>query len=102
MALSTSLSVPQADEGVRAAFLRNHHGRVCIAFSDPAFVRSDSIVIDPKDFAVYAILHEAAYFISRVSETMARAFAESDEALLTAVRPDGHVFELTAPVQVGH
>lgn len=100
MALQSPLA--QTDEGIRAAFLRNHHGKVCITFADPAFVRSDSIVIDPNDHAVYAILHEAAYFISRVSEAMARAFTENEEALLTAVRPDGHVFELIAPIQVGN
>ncbi len=87
-------------EGVSAAFLRNHHGKVCIAFSDPAYVRSDAIVLNPRDFSVYAVLHESAHFISRVSDTMARALAENTEALLTCVKPDGTIFELFAPVQM--
>ena len=28
------------DEGVNAAFMRNHRGAVCIAFSDPSYVRA--------------------------------------------------------------
>jgi len=35
-----------------------------------------------------------------VSEGMADAFVNNREALLTALRPDGTVFELLAPVQI--
>ena len=90
------------EAGISAAFLRNHHGKVCIAFSDPVYVRSDAIVVNPENMSVYAILHESAHFISQVSESMARALAENTEALLTCIRNDGTVFELSAPVQVGH
>ena len=102
MIYGAQTSTANQEAGISAAFLRNHHGKVCIAFSDPAYVRSDVIVINPEDMSVYAILHESAHFISQVSETMARALAENTEALLTCIRNDGSVFELSAPVQIGH
>lgn len=92
--------VCEPDEGVSAAFLRNHHGKVCIAFADPAYVRADAIVVDLNGREVHAVLHQASYFISTVSDVMASALAESAEALLTSVKPDGTIFELFAPVQV--
>lgn len=92
--------VYEPDEGVSAAFLRNHHGKVCIAFADPVYVRADAIVVDLDGREVHAVLHQASHFISRVSDVMANALAENAEALLTAVKSDGTVFELFAPVQV--
>lgn len=99
MALEALNVEPQ--EGISAAFMRNHHGKVCIAFSDPAYVRADTVVIDPKDFSVHVILQEASHFVTQVSDVMARTLAENEEALLTAVKPDGSIFELFAPIQVG-
>jgi len=90
------------DQGISAAFLRNHHGKVCIAFADPAYVRADAILLDQKDGSVHAILHQNSFFISRVSEPMCKALAENDKALLTAIKADGSVFELFVPVQVGN
>lgn len=88
-------------EGVPAAFMRNHRGEVCIAFSDPVYARADSIFVDQDNLSVYAVVHQAAHFVGTVSEGMANAIAESKEALLTALRSDGSVLELFAPVQVG-
>ena len=99
--LPDSCHLAEPDEGVNAAFMRNHRGAVCIAFSDPVYVRSDSILVDPANGAVHAILHETCCLLGYVSQGMARAFAENREALLTALRPDGTVFEMTAPVQAG-
>lgn len=86
------------DSDVNAAFLRNHAGEVCIALSDPAFVQSDRIVVDRATLCVFAVLHEAAHFIGAVSETMADAFSKNDHVLLSAMRVDGTMFELNAPV----
>ena len=97
-----ALKYQDEDTGISAAFMRNHRGDVCIAFSDPAYVRSDAVLIDPAEMAVYAVIHEGSYLIGSVSDTMARAFAENEQALLTAMRPDGSVFELFVPIQVGH
>jgi hypothetical protein len=81
-----------------AAFLRNHAGDVCIALSDPAFVQSDAIVIDRSTLCVFAVFHEAAYYLGSVSQGMAEAFTRKKDVVLSAMRADGTVFELTAPI----
>lgn len=86
------------DTAVNAAFLRNYAGEVCIALSDPVFVQSDSIVVDCSTRCVFAVLHEAAHFIGAVSEGMAEAFSKNDHVLLSAMRGDGTMFELSVPV----
>jgi hypothetical protein len=88
------------DDGVSAAFMRNHRGEVCIAFADPVYVRSEAILIDRDTCQIHAVLHESSHLLGHVSEGMAEAFLRKREALLTAIRPDGTVFELLAPVQV--
>lgn len=85
---------------VDAAFMRNHRGEVCIAFSDPVYVRAETIVVDRKTCSIHAVLHESSHLLGHVSEGMADAFVHNREALLTAMRPDGTVFELVAPVQI--
>lgn len=88
-------------EGIRAAFMSNHRGQVCIAFSDPVYARADAILLDPESRCLHVVIHESAFFISQVSEAMAQAFRNNREALLTAIRPDGSLLELTAPIEVG-
>lgn len=86
------------EPAVQAAFLRNHAGEICIALSDPVFVQSDTIVVDQSTLCVFAVLHESAHFIGAVSEGMAAAFSRNDHVLLSAMRGDGTMFELNAPV----
>ncbi len=88
------------NEGVNAAFMRNHRGEVCIAFPDPSWVRADSIIVDQRNGAVHAVIHESCNLLGHVSPAMAAAFVQRQAALLTALRPDGTVFELVAPVQI--
>lgn len=92
----------QPRDGINAAFMSNHRGEVCIAFSDPVYARADAILIDKSKRAIHVIVHGSAFFISNVSEAMAHAFENNEEALLTAVRPDGTLLELTAPIEVGN
>lgn len=86
-------------EGVNAAFMRNHRGDVCIAFADPAYVRSERIIIDPASQSIHAILHQSLYFLGYVSDVMIDAFHTRKEALLTSLRPDGTIFEVMVPVE---
>ncbi|MBU0800858.1 MAG: hypothetical protein KKA05_07610 [Alphaproteobacteria bacterium] len=88
-------------EGLNAAFMRNHRGQVCIAFADPDYARAEAIFVDRDNMTIYAVIHQAAHLVGTVSQGMADAFVTSQEALLTALRPDGSVLELSAPVQVG-
>ena len=86
---------------INAAFMCNHRGDVCIVFSDPLYARSDSILVDHSDMSIHAILHHHQYFLGNVSEQMMRAFEENEQALLTAIKADGSVLELAAPIEIG-
>lgn len=83
---------------VNAAFLSNRAGEVCISLSDPAYVHADSIVVDPSTRCIFAVLHESAHYLGSVSDSMIDAFIQSNSVLLSSLRSDGTVFELTAPV----
>jgi len=85
-------------QGIEAAFMRNHRGDVCIAFSDPAYARSESIVFDRKNHALYALVHESCHYIGKISDAMVQAFDAQKQVLLTAIRPDGSVIEMMAPI----
>ncbi len=87
---------------INAAFMRNHRGEVCIAFRDPAYTRAEAILVDDRTCAVHALLHESAFYITNVSDLMARAMADNETVILTALRPDGSLLEMTAPVRVGN
>jgi len=90
----------QERPAINAAFMRNHRGEVCIAFSDPVYARADAILLDPQKGEVFVVVHENSFFITQLSEAMIGAFQNNKEALLTAIRPDGSLLELTAPVQI--
>ena len=87
-------------EAVQAAFLCNRKGDVCIAFDDPAFVQAELILVDREEGGIYAILHESDHLLGRLSPTMRGAFLKRETALLTALKPDGTIFEMMAPVSV--
>lgn len=86
---------PYAD---RAVFFIDRAGCAAVAFSDPAFVRSDAIVVDRQDHSVHAVLHESAHLIGHVSPEMADVMVGKGEALLAALHTCGHVVDLLAPV----
>lgn len=88
-------------EGINAAFLRNHRGEVCITFADPVYVRADAICVDSRSLSVHAMIHNSQFLIGYVSEPMMAAFVKNKRALLTALRPDGMILELYVPVKEG-
>ena len=90
----------QEQEAVNAAFMCNHRGDVCIIFSDPLYARSESILIDQEDLSVHAILQENNYFLGNISERMMQAFEDNENALLAALKSDGSVLELEAPIEI--
>lgn len=83
-----------------AEFVQNQRGEISIALSDPAFVQSDSIVIDRDALTVFAVFHEAAHFIGMIPEGMVAALTGREHVLLSSLRGDGTVFELKAPVSL--
>ncbi len=81
-------------------FIVNMKGEVCIAFSDPAFVQTDTVLVDPRAAHIHAILHQEDYDLGPVSPAILEQFGRRREALLAAVRPDGSIFELSVPIRV--
>lgn len=92
--------VNQDEAVINAAFLRNHRGQVSIAFSDPAYVRADAIMVDPENYSIYALIFENQFLIGSVSDAMIAAFKDNRQALLTALRPDGRILEMHAPIKI--
>lgn len=97
-------STAHADYADPAAFFLDGRGQAAIAFSDPAFIRSDLIVVDPSDRSVHAVLHEASHLIGHVSAEMLEAILGGGEVLLAALHSRGHIVDLLAPVSAatGH
>ena len=91
----------QDQAGIQAAFMCNHRGEVCIAFSDPVYAKADAIMLDKKSREIHVLVHESMYFVSKVSDVMASAFERNQNALLTSIRSDGSLLELSAPIQLG-
>lgn len=87
---------------LEVGLLCNRRGEVCIAFDDPVYVHADAIFVDPQEHTLHAIIFQTPYLIAHVSDEILAAFTSSREALLAAVQPDGQVFELMAPIIVGH
>jgi hypothetical protein len=81
----------------KAVFFVNPAGRAVAAFSDAAFVRADTLVIDP-DGSVHAVLHEAAHPVGHVPPEMAALLVRQGEVLAAAVHAHGHVVDLPVPV----
>ncbi len=92
-------SAEQAREScVRADFICHEDGSVRISFFDPAYVRAEAVLFDRTNSSAHVILHESAHFLGCVPEFMVPKMLSCDEAVLTATRPDGTVYELTAPI----
>lgn len=102
MALEAFQTEQQKETGINAAFMSNYRGEICIAFSDPVYTRADSILLDKHSHAVHVIIHGNAYLVTHVSDAMANVLENNREALLTAIRPDGTLLELTVPIEVGN
>lgn len=101
MALEAFQQHQHPQEGINAAFMCNHRGEVCIAFNDPVYARADAVLVDKEKRGIHVILHGNAHLVSYVSEAMLKSFENNGEVLLTAIRPDGTLLELTAPIQSG-
>lgn len=86
--------------GTRALFMRNKGDEVAIAFMDPAWIRSDIVLVDKEDGSVHAVLHESLYFIDHLPPHMLDSFKSQDTVLLTAPHPEGGFVDLVAPLQM--
>lgn len=83
-----------------ATFLQNQRGEVCISMDDPAYVRAETVLIDRTDGSVHAILHESDHLLGHATPLMLKAMTDHGSALLSALRADGTLLEISAPVRV--
>jgi nitrite reductase/ring-hydroxylating ferredoxin subunit len=93
-------SLPQGIDNISACFMSNAKGKVCIALSDPEYVRAEKIIFDRQDRSVHAVLHETSHLLGHVSKDMAEVLVDNDEVLLCAVHTNGGIIELTSQLAV--
>jgi hypothetical protein len=95
------IEIYQRYEELTSVLLKNGRDEVCITFEDPTFVHADIIYVDQADHTIHAVIYQTPFLVGHVSDEMMKAFADSKEALLAAVQPDGTILELMAPIMVG-
>jgi hypothetical protein len=83
-----------------ATFLQNQRGEVCISMDDPAYVRSEALLVNRADGSVLCVLHESEHLLGQATPLMLQAMMDHGSALLSALRPDGTMLEISAPVRV--
>ncbi len=88
--------------GVHASFEKGAEGHPHIRFSDPAYVRAETILFQPDTRAVHAILHESLIYIGQVPEPFAEAFARHEDVILTAHHYSGNPVTLKAKISRSH
>lgn len=88
--------------GVNASFEKGEGGHPHIHFSDPAYVRAETIVFEAETRAVHAILHESLIYIGQVPENFAEAFAVHEDVILTARHYSGNPVTLRAKIAHSH
>lgn len=83
-----------------ATFLQNQRGEVCISMDDPAYVRSEALLVNRSDGSVLCVLHESEHLLGHTTPLMLKAMTDHGSALLSALRADGTLLEISAPVRV--
>ena len=83
-----------------ATFLQNQRGEVCISMDDPAYVRAEALLVNRADGSVLCVLHESEHLLGHTSSLMIEALAGKGIVMLSALRPDGTMLEISAPVRV--
>ncbi len=71
-----------------------------IKFFDPSYVRSETIVFEPKTRKVHAVLHENLHFLGQISEELGASFQDNGSVLLSAAHYSGTSVEMTAHISV--
>ncbi len=87
-------------EGVPAHYSLNPQGQVCITFTDPAYVLSDTIIFDRRDSSLHAVLHESLHLIGRVEGELRKSFEAKSEVLLGAPHYFSGTLSLKTPLVV--
>lgn len=77
------------------------NGQLQVIFSDPAYVRSDMLIIDTANRMAGVILSEGYHHIGLLPDTVSmEALMSVKDALLLSTLSSGAEFKLTAPITV--
>jgi hypothetical protein len=71
-------------DSILREFSRNPGGQPCLCFSDPAYVRSDLIILNRKDLSVHAVLQGMTHFVGYADEAMMQDVEDGNEIILSA------------------
>lgn len=87
--------------GVRATLSRNQDDALSIAFFDPTYVRADSVFYNSADHSIHAVIEGWSYYVGDADEVISSDLKSVKDIELMAVRPDGSILKMRAPVISG-
>lgn len=93
----THISVEE--HGINAKFL-SISDNLSIEFSDPCYAKAESVLFDPINRAVHAVLHEGVFFIGHAPETLENHFKTCKTIELRADHYAGKPVSLRATLSV--
>ena len=77
------------------------NGAFSIVFADPAYVRADGVVLDPKERSIGVILHERYHGLPELPESLNLVDIKGlGEAQLSGSLPDGSLIQMQAELRV--
>jgi hypothetical protein len=88
------------DDNILQDFSRNPDGRLCLHFSDPAYVSSELIIFDRKDSSIHAILHGTSHFVGLAGRDLAGSLKHNDAIILMAPHHYSGTLHLPSKISV--
>lgn len=83
--------------GTRADLVKDDNGQIILTFFDPAWVRSDIILIDSQNLSLHAVLHEGTHFLGHIDKALLAELDGIEEITLSAPHVAGHTVSLRSP-----
>ncbi|MCB1559092.1 MAG: hypothetical protein KDJ50_09250 [Alphaproteobacteria bacterium] len=85
---------------ITSDFQVNDSGAILIAFDDPTFVRSETVLLDRDNGHVQVLLQGKLHPVGKVPLELMEMFAENRDVILSSIRIDGSCLELTSRLVV--
>ncbi len=92
--------ISRADRSVRARFIKNKDDKILIEFADPAYTKSESILFNPKNKSVHAVMHEGLFLLGHVPDDIVTDFTTGKSIELCADHYDGKILRLHAQISI--
>lgn len=92
--------VSRNERVVQARFIKNKDNKILIEFADPAYTKSESILFNPKNKSVHAVMHEGLFLVGHVPDDIASDFTKHKKIELCADHYDGKVLRLHAQISI--